>query len=101
MEKKKSIWYYLYRDKWLYLMLVPVILYYFIFKYLPMGGIAMAFQDFNMFKGIFGSKFAGLSVFKKICPASVLEFSEKYTDFKPADAGCQLSVHDYSVFNPE
>ena len=66
MEKKKSIWYYLYRDKWLYLMLVPVILYYFIFKYLPMGGIAMAFQDFNMFKGIFGSKFAGLSVFKKI-----------------------------------
>ena len=64
MEKKKSIWYYLYRDKWLYLMLVPVILYYFIFKYLPMGGIAMAFQDFNMFKGIFGSKFAGLSVWQ-------------------------------------
>jgi ABC-type polysaccharide transport system, permease component len=63
---KKSFWYYLKRDKWLYLMLVPVILYYFIFKYLPMGGITMAFQDFNMFKGIFGSEFVGLAVFRKV-----------------------------------
>ena len=63
---KKSFWYYLKRDKWLYLMLVPVILYYFIFKYLPMGGIAMAFQDFNMFRGIFGSEFVGFDVFRKV-----------------------------------
>jgi ABC-type polysaccharide transport system, permease component len=63
---EKSFWYYLKRDKWLYLMLVPVILYYFIFKYLPMGGITMAFQDFNMFRGIFGSKFVGLDVFRKV-----------------------------------
>lgn len=69
MEKKKSIWYYLYRDKWLYLMLVPVILYYFIFKYLPMGGIAMAFQDFNMFKGIFGSKFADYLCLRRYLPS--------------------------------
>jgi len=41
-------------------------IYYFIFKYLPMGGITMAFQDFNMFRGIFGSKFVGLDVFRKV-----------------------------------
>lgn len=50
----------------LYLLLLPVILYYFVFKYLPMGGIVMAFQDFNIFKGIFHSEFVGLDVFRKI-----------------------------------
>jgi len=65
-SSKKNFWYYICRDKWLYLMLVPVILYYFIFKYLPMGGIAMAFQDFNIFKGLFGSEFVGLSVFRRV-----------------------------------
>ncbi|MDO5422283.1 MAG: ABC transporter permease subunit [Eubacteriales bacterium] len=64
--KKKGALYYLKRDKWLYLILVPVILYYLLFKYLPMGGIVMAFQDYNLFKGIFGSEFVGLSVFQKI-----------------------------------
>jgi ABC-type polysaccharide transport system, permease component len=65
-RQQKKFWYYLCRDKWLYLMLVPVILYYFIFKYLPMGGIAMAFQDFNVFRGLFGSEFVGLSVFRRV-----------------------------------
>ena len=58
----KTIW----RYKWLYLMLLPVIVYYIVFKYAPMYGIVMAFQDYNVFKGVFGSKFVGLAVFKKI-----------------------------------
>lgn len=64
--KKKGALYYLKRDRWLYLILVPVILYYILFKYLPMGGIVMAFQNYNLFKGIFGSEFIGLEVFQKI-----------------------------------
>lgn len=66
MEKKKGALYFLKRDKWLYMMLVPVILYYFIFKYLPMAGIVMAFQNYNIFDGIWKSEFAGLDIFKKI-----------------------------------
>lgn len=58
----RTIW----RYKWLYLMLVPVIVYYILFKYWPMYGIVMAFQDYNVFKGMFGSKFVGLAVFKKV-----------------------------------
>lgn len=58
----KTIW----RYKWLYLMLVPVIAYYIVFKYAPMYGIVMAFQDYNVFKGVFASEFVGLAVFKKV-----------------------------------
>ncbi len=58
----KKAWNY----KWLYVMLLPVILYYAVFKYLPMYGITIAFKDYNIFKGINGSEWVGLSVFKKI-----------------------------------
>lgn len=37
--------------------------YYIIFCYIPMGGIAMAFQDFNFRRGIFGSKWIGFQYF--------------------------------------
>lgn len=34
----------------LYLMLIPVIAYYIIFKYVPMYGVTIAFKDYNIFK---------------------------------------------------
>ena len=65
-ENQKPLRFYLWRDKWLYLMLVPVVAYYFIFKYVPIGGISMAFQDYNVFKGIRGSEWVGFEVFARI-----------------------------------
>ncbi len=53
----------LYRNKSLYLMLVPVLVYYLIFHYGPMYGALMAFQDFNVAKGIWGSPWIGLQNF--------------------------------------
>lgn len=52
--------------KWLYIMLLPVILYYAVFKYAPMYGITIAFKDYNVFKGVFGSEWCGFDVFAKI-----------------------------------
>ena len=46
-----------------YLMLLPVIAYFIIFHYLPMGGIAMAFQDFSFRLGFLGSPFVGFKHF--------------------------------------
>ncbi|WP_242622616.1 ABC transporter permease [Lachnoclostridium sp. Marseille-P6806] len=40
--------------------------YYIIFKYIPMYGVVMAFQNYNVFKGIFGSNWVGFDVFVKI-----------------------------------
>lgn len=42
----------------------PVIIYVFIFNYLPMGGIILAFKDYNYADGILGSKWIGLTNFK-------------------------------------
>ena len=48
----------------LYLMALPVLLYYIIFKYIPMYGIVIAFERFVPAKGIFGSVWVGLDNFK-------------------------------------
>lgn len=50
----------------LYLMLVPGVLYLIIFKYIPIGGLVMAFQDFNVFAGFTGSEWIGLAQFQKL-----------------------------------
>ena len=50
-------------NKAVYLMAVPVIVYFFIFNYIPMGGILMAFVDYSIKKGIFGSTFVGFDNF--------------------------------------
>ena len=47
----------------LYLMILPVIAYYIIFHYLPMGGLIIAFKDYRVARGIFGSKWVGLKHF--------------------------------------
>lgn len=50
----------------LYLLLVPGVVYLVIFKYIPIGGLVMAFQDFNVFAGFTGSEWVGLAQFQKL-----------------------------------
>ena len=53
-----------FRDNWpVYVMALPVLAYFIIFNYVPMTGIIMAFQKFQIKKGIWGSKFVGLDNF--------------------------------------
>lgn len=52
------------RGKYIYIMALPVVLYYVIFSYLPMYGVVIAFQQYNPGKGIFGSPFIGLKNFQ-------------------------------------
>ncbi|MBD0381487.1 ABC transporter permease [Paenibacillus sedimenti] len=67
-RKKRSLigvfFYELYRNKFLYFLALPGMIWFFIFAYLPMGGIVIAFQDFKVMKGITGSEFVGLKNFK-------------------------------------
>lgn len=51
------------RYRYIYLMLLPVILYYAVFCYAPMGGVVIAFQNFKPALGITGSKWVGLKHF--------------------------------------
>lgn len=50
----------------LYLMCVLPVLFVIVFKYIPIGGIIIAFKDFKYNLGVFGSKFVGLENFKYI-----------------------------------
>lgn len=59
-----NVWRELLKNKILFLMLTPVILYFIIFHYLVMPGAYVAFVDFNISKGIFASKFVGLDNFQ-------------------------------------
>jgi putative aldouronate transport system permease protein len=45
-------------------MLIPAVSYYFIFSYLPMAGVVLAFKDFDFSLGIFGSKWMGFKNFE-------------------------------------
>ena len=49
----------------LVLMFVPVIVYFVIFKYIPMGGIVIAFKNYKISKGIWGSAWCGFDNFTK------------------------------------
>jgi len=57
------MWYMLRKHKALYLLMLPGILYYIIFKYVPMYGVIIAFQDYSIGKGIMGSQFVGFKHF--------------------------------------
>lgn len=50
----------------LYLLLVPGLILLFIFKYVPMYGIIIAFKDFDLNAGILGSKWVGLYNFRRL-----------------------------------
>ena len=50
----------------LYLFLAPAVIIVFIFSYLPMTGLVIAFQDFDVFKGLFGSEWIGFENIRKI-----------------------------------
>ncbi len=53
------------RSQWvLYAMFLPIAVYFITFAYIPMAGIIMAFKDFNIRDGIFGSPWNGFENFK-------------------------------------
>ncbi|MEG2381386.1 MAG: ABC transporter permease subunit [Oscillospiraceae bacterium] len=54
----------IYRDRHLYLMLVPFLIIYIMFMYRPMWGLQIAFKDYNLYQGISKSAWVGLEHFK-------------------------------------
>lgn len=63
-KKKKSFLSDVKQNFYLYLLVFPGVLFFVTFSYLPMVGVIVAFQDFNMMKGLFGSEFVGLKNFE-------------------------------------
>ena len=69
MEKKKSFRARLAKNiqkNWiLYVMMLPVVIYYIVFAYAPMYGVQLAFKNYKIKLGIMGSPWVGLDHFKR------------------------------------
>ena len=61
VQRKKKNWQ---KDWQLHLMILPGLLFILIFKYMPLGGITIAFKEFLPGKGIWGSPWGGLENFE-------------------------------------
>jgi putative aldouronate transport system permease protein len=53
------------RDYQLWIMILPAIIVIFIFNYIPMYGVQLAFRDYDFSKGITGGQWQGLFYFKQ------------------------------------
>lgn len=67
----KSIWNEVKQQKFLHMMVLPGMVWLIVFAYLPMAGLVMAFQEFNPFKGFFGSPFVGVGQFSELLSDNV------------------------------
>ncbi|TLS49049.1 sugar ABC transporter permease [Paenibacillus antri] len=64
--KLRSTLSFMLKYKTLYLLAVPGVVYFLVFKYVPLLGSVIAFQNYNLFKGFTGSPWAGLAHFQKM-----------------------------------
>ncbi|WP_261304769.1 ABC transporter permease [Paenibacillus andongensis] len=65
-KKRNSLAARLWKEKYLYLLLLPGLAYFIVYRYVPMLGNMIAFQDFSAFKGFLHSDWVGMKHFKKI-----------------------------------
>jgi putative aldouronate transport system permease protein len=65
VPRQANFWDRLARDKQLYILAAPGLLFFLVFKYLPMWGLVIAFQEYSPYKGILGSKWVGLEHFHR------------------------------------
>ncbi len=68
VEKKLPLKKLIYRDRYLLIMMIPVVIFFLVFCYFPMTGLVMAFNKYRIGSGLAGvytSKFVGLQWFKQ------------------------------------
>jgi len=54
------------KNRAIYLMILPGLLFFVVFKYIPMGGLVIAFQDYQPYNGIMKSEWVGLAHFERL-----------------------------------
>ncbi|GGI46429.1 sugar ABC transporter permease [Paenibacillus marchantiophytorum] len=72
MTALRGFWTELSKNKIMFLMVAPAILFFIVFSYIPMAGIYLAFTKFSFDGGIFGSEFIGMMNFKFLFQSGTL-----------------------------
>lgn len=62
----RKMWREIWRARYVYLLILPVVIYTLLFHYWPMYWLKMSFYDYKIFKGFDGSEFLGLENFRKL-----------------------------------
>lgn len=60
-------------NRWLYLLILPAVVYLFVFNYMPMYGVQIAFKNYKAVRGIAGSDWVGLQHFNTFFSAYYCE----------------------------
>lgn len=68
--RKQSLWKRMLRNRWVYAMMIPVIVYFVMFKYIPIANLRIAFYNYKILRGFSGSKYVGLQHFIKFFSSS-------------------------------
>ena len=63
---RKKYWINAWKNKWFYIFALPAVVVLFLFAYKPMYGVIIAFKDFKIRKGIWGSEWIGMANFKRM-----------------------------------
>src|SRR6476661_4504110 len=66
LKTTTPLWQRMWRERWIYVLITPGILYFLGFQYLPLLGNIIAFQDFSPFLGFFDSPWVGLDNFARL-----------------------------------
>jgi len=64
--RKKGLFVKIANNKYLYLLMLPAVIQYIIFRYIPIYGVQLAFKEYKASKGIFGSPWIGLENFQRM-----------------------------------
>lgn len=82
MQKKIFHTFYGYKKYFsLFVMFIPAIIFFVVFKYIPMYGVTLAFKDYNIAKGILASEWVGLEHFEKLMRTSTFTRAVRNTIF--------------------
>lgn len=72
--------FYKYRSQWQFqVMVIPAVIFFFIFSYIPLSGLINAFLDYDLTDGFYGHSWAGLKYFKELFDDSEFLLSMKNT----------------------
>lgn len=66
LTKGQRLWKDIKAAKYLYMLIIPIIIYILIFRYGPMYGVVIAFKDYRIGNGIWGSAWVGLKHFNRL-----------------------------------
>lgn len=88
----QRLWKDLRAHRTVYLLFLPVLAWYVLFRYVPLTNLTIAFIDFNLYKGVAGSNWVGLKHFR--------EFLTSYYAWRLIRNTALLSIYDIAFSFP-